>query len=125
VESINELTSPPPGAASGRKWRIKAAHIRPNARRGTANATSRAVVKLASAPSDRRLAMRRVPGDICASSAQARISRSKALYAMSMHTKYRGVKPYRGGREPGAGNPCGRKGQERHHEEMDEVDPYQ
>src|SRR5262245_44844068 len=35
------------------------------------------------------------------------------------------IKHYRGRREPAACNPCGRKGQERHHEEMDEVNPYQ
>ena len=35
------------------------------------------------------------------------------------------IKHYRGRRELGARNPCGRKGQERHHKEMGKVDPYQ
>lgn len=42
-----------------------------------------------------------------------------------MHTEEPCVKGYRGRRQPGARNPCRRKRQERHHEEMDEVDPYQ
>ncbi len=35
------------------------------------------------------------------------------------------IKHDRRRREPGARNPCGRKWQERDHEEMHEVDPYQ
>jgi hypothetical protein len=42
-----------------------------------------------------------------------------------MHTRTALRKTHRGLCEPGTRNPCGRKGQERRHEEMDEVDPYQ
>ena len=55
---MKERTSPLPGAASGRKWRIRAPHIMPNPRRGATNAISIAVVKLERTPSDRRLAIR-------------------------------------------------------------------
>ena len=85
VESSKERSSPP-GAASGRKWRIRAPHIMPNPSRGATNATSIAVVKLARTPSDRRLATRRVSSDTCVASARVKTSCSKALYATSMHT---------------------------------------
>ena len=35
------------------------------------------------------------------------------------------IKHYSGRGKPGSRNPSGRKRQERHHEEMEEVDPYQ
>src|SRR5213078_2730920 len=72
--------------ASGRKWRIRAVHIRPKAKRGATNATSIAIVKLARTTSDLRLAMRRVRSGTCVASARTSISRSKKLQAISMHT---------------------------------------
>jgi hypothetical protein len=51
VESMKERTSLLPAAASGRKWRIRAPHIRLKPRRGARNATSITVVKLSSTTS--------------------------------------------------------------------------
>jgi hypothetical protein len=60
AESIKGRTIPLLRAAFGRKWRMRAPHIRPKPRRGATIATCMAVVKLAKTPSDRCLAMRRV-----------------------------------------------------------------
>ena len=48
---------------SGRKWRIRAPHIKPKLTRGATNAISMAAVKIARTTSERRLAIRRVPSD--------------------------------------------------------------
>lgn len=72
---------------SGRKWRSKAAQIKPKLIRGATSATNIATVKLASTTSDRRLAMRRLCCGTCAPCGCANTSRSKMLYATSMHTK--------------------------------------
>jgi hypothetical protein len=67
------------GMASGRKWRIRAQHIRPKLRRGATNETSIAVVKLARTTSDRRLAIRRVRAETCVGSARVNTSLSKTI----------------------------------------------
>src|SRR4029077_5211507 len=64
---------------SGRKWRIRAAQIRPKPSRGATNATSIAVVKPARTMSDRRLAKRRTRPDTCVTSARANTWCSKTL----------------------------------------------
>jgi hypothetical protein len=64
---------------SGRKWRIRAAPIRPKLTRGMTNASSIAVAKLPRTTSDRRLAIRRIRADTCVSSARANSWYSKTL----------------------------------------------
>jgi hypothetical protein len=64
---------------SGRKWRIRAAPIRPKLTRGMTNASSIAVAKLPRTTSDRRLAIRRIRADTCVSSAPANSWYSKTL----------------------------------------------
>ena len=124
VESMKERTSPLPGAASGRKWRIRAPHIRPNPRRGATNATSIAVVKLARTPSDRRLAMRRVPSDTCVASARAKTSRSRRR-TQCRCTRIALRKTLQGTTQAGCAQSTRWQRAGATPEEMDEVDPNQ
>jgi hypothetical protein len=104
---------------------MSAPRIRPKPKRGAMTATSIAVVKIPRTTSDRRLAVRRVRAGTCAASARASTSASKKFVGnIDAHEQPR-VEHDRGRREPGARDPRGRKRQERHHEEMDEVDPDQ
>jgi len=82
-------------------------------------------VKLARTINDRRLAIRRIRADTRIASAWGQYSVFEDVVGNIDAHEQPCVKHYRGRREPGTRNPCGRKGQERHHEEMDEVDPYQ
>jgi hypothetical protein len=81
VRSMKERTSPLPGgrplAAGGGPGR-RISDRTP--RRGQTNAASMAVVKLARTPSDRRLAIRRIPSETCVASARVNTSRSNGPF---------------------------------------------